>query len=62
MLNATVPLMDGSAIQLSVAQSLSPVTQTWYEGRGVSPQIIVRQDPSSQEDTVLQYAVQYLSG
>jgi carboxyl-terminal processing protease len=62
MLNTTVRLMDGSAIQLSVAQSLSPVTQTWYEGRGVSPQIIVRQDPSSQEDTVLQYAVQYLNG
>ncbi len=60
MINTTVPLFDGSSIQVSVAESLSPVHRECYEGKGVQPHILVKQDQTAQNDSVLQYAVDYL--
>ncbi len=56
----TIRLMDGSEILITVAQWLSPVHQELYEGKGVPPDRVVKQDPASTEDTQLQYAVDYV--
>jgi len=57
----TVKLIDGSALRFTVARWLSPVHQTDFEGRGVTPDVVV--DENSQgatEDGVLQRAVAVL--
>lgn len=57
----TIPLLDGSAIRLTVARWLSPVTQRAYEGEGVPPDIAVtNDDQGATEDTVLQRAIDWL--
>ena len=56
-----VELSDGSAIRFTVARWLSPVTQQLYEGRGVEADILIPGDPTSNEDRVLQAALDYLN-
>ncbi len=57
----TVPLLDGSALRLTVARWLSPVHQRAYEGEGVPPDITVSaNDQGATEDAVLQRAVDWL--
>jgi carboxyl-terminal processing protease len=57
---STFDLFDGSALRLTVAQWLSPVQQASYEGRGVSPDILVQSDLDSTDDQALRAAVDYL--
>ncbi len=56
----TIGLADGSAIRMTVARWLSPVHQTSYEGNGVLPDIVVKDDPGGSTDAVLESAVDYL--
>lgn len=57
----TVSLIDGSALRLTVARWLSPVTQRAYEGEGVPPDIrVTENDQGAAEDAVLQRAVDWL--
>lgn len=56
----TVPLADGSSLQFTVAQWLSPVHQENFEGRGVTPHLLVQQESGSEADTVLDFAAAYL--
>lgn len=56
----TAPLADGSSLQFTVAQWLSPLHQESFEGRGVAPHLLVQQEPGSETDTVLDFAVAYL--
>ena len=58
----TLKLADGSAMRLTVARWLSPISQTSYEGQGVSPNILVdeNQSQSAAQDPVLRRAVEYL--
>jgi carboxyl-terminal processing protease len=58
-INATIPLANDSLLQLTIAKWLSPSGQ-WYNGRGVAPDIPVEDDPATQEDEVLQYALDYI--
>lgn len=57
---STFDLFDGSAVRLTVAQWLSPVQQASYEGRGVSPDILIHSDLDSTDDKALRAAVDYL--
>jgi len=55
----TEPLIEQCLLQMTVAKWLSPSGQ-WYEGRGVEPDFVVRDDESTAEDEVLQFAVDYI--
>lgn len=57
----TVPLAGGSALQYTVAKWLSP-KGTWYDHIGVSPDIQVLDDATTPEDEVIQFALDYLNG
>jgi len=58
----TIPLLDGSAIRLTVARWLSPVKQRAYEGEGVPPDIpVTANDQGAAEDAVLQCAIDWLA-
>jgi len=56
----TLELADGSAIRFTVARWLSPVNQQSYEGTGVAADIILVDEPTPEEDAVLQAALDYL--
>ena len=56
----TVNLSDGSAILFTVARWLTPVTQQNYEGEGVSADIMVPGDLTSDSDPVLEAALVYI--
>ena len=58
-INTTFPLIDGSAIQVTVARWLSP-EQHWYGDRGVPPKIWVEDDQATTEDEVLECALVWL--
>jgi carboxyl-terminal processing protease len=58
-IHATIPLVGDCLLQLTIAKWLSPSGQ-WYDGRGVEPDISVQDDANTQEDEVLQYAVNYI--
>jgi carboxyl-terminal processing protease len=60
MIQTTVPLLDGNMLHFSIAKWLSPKGQ-WYEGRGVSPDYAVSDDPNTEADEVLEFAVEFLS-
>jgi carboxyl-terminal processing protease len=59
VIQATYPLDNAALLQLTIAKWLSPTGQ-WYHGRGVAPQIEVIDNPSTEEDEVLQFAIDYL--
>jgi carboxyl-terminal processing protease len=58
-ITATSALPDGSALRLTVARWLSPVHQESYEGKGVPPDVIAKDEPHAAIDSVLQSAVDY---
>jgi carboxyl-terminal processing protease len=59
-INTTANLGDGSAIRITVARWLSPVQQRSYEGSGVTPDIVVKNSAGSEQDAVLQTAIEVL--
>jgi carboxyl-terminal processing protease len=59
VIQATVPLMDDTLLQLTIAKWLSPHGE-WYQERGVAPQIEASDDPATPTDEVLQTAVDLL--
>jgi carboxyl-terminal processing protease len=59
-INTTANLGDGSAIRITVAHWLSPVQQRSFEGIGVTPDIVVKNSVDATQDTILQYAIEYL--
>jgi carboxyl-terminal processing protease len=58
-IQATYPLDGETLLQTTVAKWLSPTGQ-WYHGRGVTPEIEVIDDESTEENEVLDFAVYYL--
>jgi carboxyl-terminal processing protease len=58
-IQATYPLDQETLLKMTVAKWLSPSGQ-WYHGRGVVPEYVVSDDESTDEDEVLQFAVDYL--
>lgn len=55
----TIPLLDDSMLQYTVAHWLSPSGE-WFEGRGVTPQMTVFDDPETETDEVLEAAITYI--
>jgi carboxyl-terminal processing protease len=60
VIQATIPLMDNTLLQMTIAKWLSPRGE-WSQGRGVAPQIEVNDDPSTEADEPLQKAIEVLS-
>jgi len=58
-INTFFPLLDGSAIQMTVARWLSPA-QHWYGDTGVPPDVLLEDDEATAEDEVLECAVMWL--
>ncbi|MCA9972831.1 MAG: PDZ domain-containing protein [Anaerolineales bacterium] len=58
-IQTTVPLVDGSLLQFTIARWLSP-DGTWVQGTGVLPDIEVYDDPDTAVDEVVEAAVTYL--
>ncbi len=55
----TVPLLDDSMLQYTVAHWLSPSGE-WVEKKGITPQIYVEDDPETETDEVLAEAIRYI--
>lgn len=55
----TTSLGDGSMLHFSIGKLLSPTGQ-WYEGRGVTPDVVVSDERDAQSDAMLEYAVAHL--
>jgi carboxyl-terminal processing protease len=60
VIQATIPLLDNTLLQMTIAKWLSPKGE-WSQGRGVAPQIEVNDDPSTETDEPLQKAIEILS-
>lgn len=60
LIQATIPLTDGSMLQMTVAKWLS-IHGEWYHGHGVPAQIAAIDNPRTEEDEVLQTAIDELS-
>ncbi len=60
VIQATVPLLDDTLLQMTVAKWRSPNGE-WYHERGVPPQIEASDDPATDLDELLQTAVDILS-
>jgi len=60
LIQATIPLTDGSMLQMTVAKWLS-IHGEWYHGHGVPAQIAAVDDPGIEGDEVLQTAINELS-
>ena len=58
-INATYPLIEDCMVQMTIGKCLSP-TGRWYHGQGVSPDIVVHDDASTEQDEVLESALQYV--
>jgi carboxyl-terminal processing protease len=54
-----VDLVGGSKLQYTVAYWLSPTGQN-YDGDGVPPDLLVSDDPTTQTDEVLEFALTYI--
>ncbi len=59
VIQATVPLLDDTLLQMTIAKWLSPGGE-WYQGRGVPPQIEASDDPATEIDELVQAGVQVL--
>ncbi len=59
VIQATVPLPEGAMLQLTIARWLSPHGE-WYHQRGVTPMIEAHDDPATDEDELLQKAIEIL--
>ena len=60
LIQATIPLLDDTLLQLTIARWRSPNGE-WYQNRGVPPQIEARDDPDTEEDELLQAALELFS-
>ena len=60
VIQATIPLLDNTLLQMTIAKWLSPHGE-WSQGRGVAPQIEVNDDPSTETDEPLEKAIEVLS-
>lgn len=60
LIQATVPLEEDTLLQLTIARWRSPNGE-WYQERGVSPQIEVSDDPSTEVDELMQAALEQFS-
>jgi len=58
-IQTTVPLGDGSLLHYTIGKILSPTGQ-WYQGRGVTPDVIVSDERGAQSDALLESAINYL--
>lgn len=58
-IQTTVPLIEDALLQFTIAHWLSPSGE-WYEGRGVAPDITVSDDPDTEGDEALQFALDYM--
>lgn len=58
-IQTTVPLIEDSMLHFTIAKWLSSAGQ-WYEGVGVAPDIVMSDNPSTNEDEVLQFALDYI--
>ncbi len=60
VIQATIPLLDDTLLQMTIAKWRSPNGE-WYHERGVSPQIEMSDDPATETDELLQTALEILS-
>ncbi len=60
-LQATVPLHDGTLLHYTIGKILSPTGQ-WYQGRGLTPDVLVDDARTGQSDAILEAALAYLRG
>jgi carboxyl-terminal processing protease len=58
-IQTTFPLSEEVLLQITIAKWLSPTGQ-WYDGWGVIPQVLARDDASTEKNEVLQIAVEHL--
>ncbi len=58
-IQTTISLGDGSMLHYSIGKMLSPTGQ-WYQGRGVTPDIIVEDKRDVQYDAILDSAIDYI--
>jgi carboxyl-terminal processing protease len=58
-IQTTVPLGDGSLLHYTIGKILSPTGQ-WYQGRGVTPDVIVNDERDGQSDAILEAALNYI--
>ncbi len=56
----TIPLIEECMLHLTIARWLSPTGQWYGDGRGVTPDIAASDDEDTEEDEVLQFAVDYM--
>jgi carboxyl-terminal processing protease len=59
LIQTTVPLVENCMLHMTIAKWLSP-TGEWYGERGVTPDFVVTDDDATEEDEVLQFAVDYI--
>ena len=60
IIQATMPLVDGAMLQMTIAKWYSPNGE-WYHERGVSPQVLVVDDPNTEIDELIQKALEILA-
>jgi carboxyl-terminal processing protease len=60
VIQATNPLQPDTLLQMTIAKWRSPKGE-WTQGRGVSPQIVVSDDPATEADEPLQKAIELLT-
>ena len=58
-INATYPLIENCMLQMTIGKCLSP-TGRWYHGQGVPPDVFINDDPNTDADEVLQFALDHL--
>jgi carboxyl-terminal processing protease len=56
----TAPISEDLLLQVSIAKWLSPDGR-WYQETGLTPDIVIRDDPATPADEVLQEALSILS-
>jgi carboxyl-terminal processing protease len=61
LVQTTVPLGNGAALKLTIAVYLTP-NGTDINKKGITPDIVVRDDPKTKKDEQLQAALKYLTG
>jgi carboxyl-terminal processing protease len=58
-IQTSVPLSDGSLLHYSIGKMLSPTGQ-WYQGRGLTPNVVVKDERDGPSDAILGAAVEYV--
>lgn len=60
IIQATIPLLDDTLLQMTIASWHSPGGE-WYHEQGVAPQIEARDDPTTEADELLHAAIDFLT-